>query len=292
MQLSRGRISRRIEPSVAYFETQAATWEAAYDAPTARGHSLRERRRRLFGLLDGAGGNLLDVGCGPAVLAGDLAARGWRYHGVDAAVEMVRQGRAAGSVLGVATLAVADVVALPFAPGHFDAVLCIGVLDRVPDQGQAIKEMLRVVRPGGVVIVSFPNMMSPFTAWSNYVFRPGVGAIKRFISRLGERPSSPDLNSSAIVHSPDSARKLLEQAGAEVRAVVHFYFNVLLPPLEELFPRLGQRVASRLEHLHKTRWAWLGAGLLVCAVRGSDSSYPGPRAAQPAPGLANELRPG
>lgn len=51
---------------------------------------------------------------------------------------------------------VGDVTALPFAEASFDALLCIHVLEHVPEDRRAIAELYRVLRPGGWAIVSVP----------------------------------------------------------------------------------------------------------------------------------------
>lgn len=254
-----------MQRSVPFFDEIAEDWAGQYDAPTAAGHALRERRRRVLELLGGLEGKVLDVGCGSAVLADDLVRRGWRYTGVDGSAPMVHTAGLRLAAVADARLEVADVAALPFPDATFDAVLCIGVLDRVADQGAAVRELVRVVRPGGRVVVSFANRYSPYAWWNSEVFRPAVGHTKRLLSRTGG--SGADLASGAILHSPRTAQTLLDAAGAAPEEVVHYHLNVLLSPLDELFPRLAERLARRLESLHQSRGRWLGVGFLVAADR-------------------------
>ncbi len=51
----------------------------------------------------------------------------------------------------------ADITNLPFADTTFDLVLCSHVLEHVPDDGAAIDELFRVVRPGGVALIQVPS---------------------------------------------------------------------------------------------------------------------------------------
>src|SRR5205823_13037311 len=128
------------------------TWGGAYDESSPAGHALRERRRRLLELVPTSGRHILDVGCGPAVLAGDLAGEHRHYVGVDAAPSMVRWARTAAT-RDCARLAVAVAETLPFPDSRFDVVVCLGVIDRLADQARALEELLRVARPGGVVLI-------------------------------------------------------------------------------------------------------------------------------------------
>lgn len=253
--------------SIPYFDRNAATWAALYDAPTPGGHALRERRRRVLELLGDAGGDLLDVGCGSAVLAPAVSARGWRFFGVDGASAMMEEGRLNMSGGGGVRGAVANAAALPFRDARFDAVVCIGVLERVPLRDQAVKELVRVLRPGGRAVVSFPNRRSPYTLWNSSVYRPAVGRLKAGVARLLRRPPSVALDSSYVTFSPCDASALFARAGADVVEVAHFQFNLLLSPIDELFPRSAWRAVGRLEGLHASRLAWLGTGFLACAKR-------------------------
>lgn len=54
--------------------------------------------------------------------------------------------------------------------GSFDATLCLGALEDVLDESEAMDEMLRVLKPEGVLIVSMLNKKSPFPAWESGVY--------------------------------------------------------------------------------------------------------------------------
>lgn len=254
----------RVPTSVPFFDVRAEAWAAEYDSASAGGHALRERRRRLLEVLEGATGELLDVGCGSAVLAADLQAAGWRYCGVDGSLPMVRAARARPAATGVTRTAVSDVLRLPFRDASFDAVICIGVLDRVADQTGAVRELVRVLRPGGQVVVSFANRHSPYAVWSSSVFRPLVGRLARLRAGPGR---GPDLASRALLRSPRSAGRVLRTAGAEPVRVEHYAHFVLPSPLDELLPVTAARLAARLEGLRRTRWRWLAIGFLVAAQK-------------------------
>ena len=99
--------------------------------------------------------SVLDVGCGDGTLALVLASNGAeRVAGCDLDPCMVARARA-GAIRNHTRidLAVARSQALPFPDGSFDVVTCITVLTFVPDAGVAIREMARVLRPGGRLVI-------------------------------------------------------------------------------------------------------------------------------------------
>ena len=97
------------------------------------------------------GSNVLDAGCAFGFGSRGLA-RDYRVFGVDAnAAEVARTpGSFAGRIAG-------SLAALPFADGTFDAFICLEVLEHIPEPQRAVAELGRVLRPGGVGVISVPN---------------------------------------------------------------------------------------------------------------------------------------
>jgi 2-polyprenyl-3-methyl-5-hydroxy-6-metoxy-1,4-benzoquinol methylase len=63
-------------------------------------------------------------------------------------------------------VAQADVTRLPFADGFFDIVVCSEVLEHIPDNGAAIRELVRVVKPGGDLVVTVPRYGPERICWA------------------------------------------------------------------------------------------------------------------------------
>jgi SAM-dependent methyltransferase len=97
-------------------------------------------------------GRVLDVGCGTGSLALALAEPTAvdRVAGIDIAAPYVEFARSQPGAAGIG-FAVGDACCLPYANGGFAAALAQLSLNFVPDAAQAVREMRRVVRPGGVV---------------------------------------------------------------------------------------------------------------------------------------------
>jgi len=122
---------------------------------------------------------LLDVGCGSGWSTFAFAAAGYDATGIDlnpAAFEPPHRDRCR-LLRGSAT-------EVPFAAESFDAVVCYQCLEHVPDPRQALDEMARVCRPGGVVVVVGPNLVSPTpgvahaarpSSWRSLRLRRGAG---------------------------------------------------------------------------------------------------------------------
>lgn len=100
---------------------------------------------------------LLDVGCGPGSITVDLAVLVPQGHvtGIDAVANVLDQGRAAAVARGLTniTFEPADTYALPYPDHSFDVVYAHQVLQHVARPVEALREMHRVLRPGGLVAV-------------------------------------------------------------------------------------------------------------------------------------------
>lgn len=97
--------------------------------------------------------DLLDVGCGPGTITLDLAARlaPGRIVGIDVAASVIETARQNNNRPAQVTFTVGDVYRLDYADASFDIVHAHQVLQHLSDPVRALREMRRVLRPGGVL---------------------------------------------------------------------------------------------------------------------------------------------
>lgn len=100
---------------------------------------------------DGAGKKLLDVGCGTGYHLARYRTRGFEISGMDGSEEMLKQARIANPNIAFEQ---GDVEKLPYADNSFDYVLCVEVLRYLPDVSACINEIARVLKPGGIALVT------------------------------------------------------------------------------------------------------------------------------------------
>jgi SAM-dependent methyltransferase len=149
------------DPVLTLFDAKAAGWSAKY-APEG---ALTGRLAQFAVAVDArirAGGALVDLGCGSGELARHLAAAGYRVVGCDIAPRMLREAVAADSD-GTVTWVRLDPRwrVLPFATASLDAVVAASVLEYVPDPSAALRECARVLRPGGTLLCTVPDVTHP-----------------------------------------------------------------------------------------------------------------------------------
>lgn len=138
-------------------------WQAYFDSdnPYRQYKSQRDRDLALALTRPLDGERILEVGCGYGRISHALLESAKiRLVGVDLSEPMLRSCRRALASNFVACHA--DAEQLPFKDGSFDTVVCTGVLMHLKDQRVALAELSRVLRPGGRLVVSGNNLLSPF----------------------------------------------------------------------------------------------------------------------------------
>lgn len=150
--------------AIQFHDNLAKNWDLKYQKT-----SFRERTKAFLYLLDGNDFNKqewLDAGCGTGILARALAARGCRVTGVDASSRMIQEARNSKSdqghdlVNGPVFEVVKTIESLGFDQSRFDGIVCSSVLEYVEDPNKAIEQFYRVLKPGGVLLVSVPDRTS------------------------------------------------------------------------------------------------------------------------------------
>jgi ubiquinone/menaquinone biosynthesis C-methylase UbiE len=141
------------------------------------------------------GATILDAGCGAGAHTIRLARRGFHVRSVDFSSSVLGLAAANVRAAGLAdrvTLQRESLLHLSFADASFDAVLCWGVLMHVPEVERAIAELARVVRPGGMLVVSEGNAKSAH------------GRLLLWANRLrGRRPRQAPAGAEYELHTPD-----------------------------------------------------------------------------------------
>jgi len=154
-------------------------------------------------LKPGPGEFILDAGCGTGVFTLDMISCGARVVGLDLSLSMIQKARQKGASSQLRIIS-ADILRLPFLENSFDKTVSITALEFIPDGRKAIKELFRVTRKGGTLVVATLNSLSP---WAE--------------RRREEGQKGHSLFSKAFFRSPGELAALAPVKG-ESRTAVHF----------------------------------------------------------------------
>lgn len=227
-----------------------------YDETRAVSPSTEARMvAAVSGELQGRG-RVLEVGVGTGRIALPLAGAGVDVVGVDLSLPMLgrlveKGGDAVPSVQG-------DATRLPFATDAVGAAYVVHVLHLIPDWREAVAEILRVVRPGGVFLVSQG-------AWNLIAH---VDVIEAFAAAAGMELLHTGLNHEAELD------EVMRAAGAEPRDLVRIP-DVRRGPLTDVLDRLRDGLYSftwRVDEATRVRAA--GAAAAYAAERYGDLNEP------------------
>jgi ubiquinone/menaquinone biosynthesis C-methylase UbiE len=262
----------------AQFETGRQAQEYAdtdtdTDASAQMDRQLRAARNELLHelLAEFPAGELLDAGCGPGVLVRSLLdspAYDYRITMLDRSAAMVEycvthtHDSKARAVVG-------DIASLPFGDGSFDVTVSIGALEYT-DAGAAVRQLSRVSRPGGAVVVSMLNPLSPYWISDWFLYRPAVRVLAFTLTILGiahRRYHGASRNGIRALRSRVLCRHI-RQADLVIDNVVYFSCTPLVRPLDRI-AALRRWTLDRSGKLPVANgWRrWMARGYVIVAHR-------------------------
>src|SRR5262245_19413565 len=204
-------------------------FEAIYRRMALRGHVAFISRAAD----NRSGLDLLDVGCGSASLLGLMKERGFRVMGVDFSPEAATVGKDENGV----TVVVGSLEDAAFPDASFDIVTLFHVMEHVTNPRDVLKEVGRILRPGGSVVLQVPNIDS----WQFRIF--------------GAKWYGLDIPRHVIDYSSDAILGLSVEAGFQVTRVRHFNLRDNAPAfVSSLFPSLdpvSRAVRHRRRNIHE-----------------------------------------
>jgi ubiquinone/menaquinone biosynthesis C-methylase UbiE len=188
----------------------ATTYNAAADHfdDEPLGFWARIGRRTIECLELPIGATVLDVGCGTgasALPAAEKVGPQGRVIGVDLAERLLEIARQKADEHGLANISfeIGDMERLGYPDDHFDAVISVFSIFFVPDMARQVRELWRMVRPGGWLAI---------TTWGPRMFQPGTSIWWNAVTEV-----RPDLVNTASpwdrIVEPQALRDLLREAG-------------------------------------------------------------------------------
>ena len=203
--------SKSVDDKSRFYDTIASDFDAIMNH-----YDLNRRLEVVFDQLLGGrdlvGSKVLDAGCGTGYFSRRSIAAGGDVVSVDIGVKLLQEARKKGIKKPVAS----DVTKLAFADNTFDVVVSSECIEHTPSPETAVAELIRVLRPGGTLVLTCPNR---FWHWSC-----------RLANALGIRPYCGFENWP----SWEALRRWTNANGIEIREHIglHLFPLCLHPPME------------------------------------------------------------
>lgn len=150
---------------IEFYERTAGKYDRSVWSLGCRDNRNHETKIRAIAAAIGAGGGgrILEVGAGTGLHARWLLEHtGVEHTGLDLSKPMIRiASQRLAEFGGRSRLTIGDALDLPFADATFDAAFCVGTLHHLPSAAAGLRELARVVKPGGRVAALEPNWKFP-----------------------------------------------------------------------------------------------------------------------------------
>jgi len=198
---------------------------------------------------------ILEVGCGAGLTTIELVRRGYVVDAIDSSERMVEralQGVIESGVEEHANVFLGDVNSLAFEDDVFALVLAMGVIPWLESPGPAVREMARVVKPGGCVITNSDNLMRLnylIDPLRNPALAPVRGLLKRTLETAGLR--KPRVESRLVhMHTTSYIDRVFLQNRLEIEKSATLGFGPFSFLGRTLLPEsVGIRLHHRLQAL-------------------------------------------
>jgi len=207
----------RFDRAVEYYDrTRGLSEDASREMTALLANELQGRRT-------------LEIGVGTGLVALPLAAAGVPLAGLDLSAPMLAKLVEKSGGRAPFPLVVGDATTLPFADGGFGAAVVRHVLHLVPAWRQVVEELIRVVAPGGLVLVS-----------SGQVPEPWHELTERFMDRVGR----PSFAAAFDAWESGAIQRAFQEHGALGR------------PLPTITERVGQTLEDFLDQMEAGMHSW------------------------------------
>jgi SAM-dependent methyltransferase len=226
-------------------------WNASAAKPITQDHKAWLQMRDYLPKT----GRILEAGCGVATWVKFLKDRGYEAHGIDFSPVAIQKSLDMWPEL---KLVWGDLREMPYDTGYFQAIVSFGAIEHDPSgPTEALREMLRVLEPGGIMYCSVPCM--------NTLRRCGTLALKdwfvrnKTIRRLFGR--KPEVSFYEFVYSPEEYRRVLTEVGFEILLLLphSLRLDFFDPPPGSFRRKILSRVCAA--------FPWLAAHMVVAICR-------------------------
>jgi ubiquinone/menaquinone biosynthesis C-methylase UbiE len=261
-----------------YYEKEATEYDKEFYQEDSKYPTLKYRHNYMLKRIDGLNfpenAKVLDIGCGPGEMVLDLMKHNWEIWGIDIAQSMIdiasKKIEKNKTRPNIAHLAVGDIENLSFEENSFDLIVCAGVIEYLADDQKWSREITRVLKPGGVLLINITNKYA-IRNWTTQMIEKLKGSkslfavmnfIKQIILKKGKLHHFPF---KPRVHSPKAFDKFLESKGFEKLSHNYFSFSILPAPFDTLFGFATIPIRKYLERYSEKNMILNGNGYIVCS---------------------------
>ena len=221
------------------------------------------------------GSKVLDIGCGPGFLAIDLGRKGYVGIGMDISEKMlsIANKQVSESDIKGWNFLLGDAERTNLEDASFDCAIASGVIEYMAEDVKMLKEMNRILKPDGHLILNISNLFGYSTSL-NFFSKllkeiPGVMNVATKLRKIVTKSEYPaeKLHFSSRKHFVPKFHRTLVKYGFQSEVNEYFHFNFLPAPFSTIASRLLHKADAKLDVLDRTPLRVFGASHLMCAKK-------------------------
>src|SRR5665213_958843 len=178
-------IQHSVNPSE-FFDAEAAQWNDRYTADPRFARRFEKITALFNHVLQGTPGRALDDGCGTGIFSRELAARGWQVTAFDVSPEMIGTAIVTSKDFSIEFLNESYQTYESHDKAPFNLILSLSTLEYIEDDEAAIEHFAKLLKPGGLLIVSVPNRKGLLRIIEAAIFGIRTATRGRLFGRRGE----------------------------------------------------------------------------------------------------------
>jgi ubiquinone/menaquinone biosynthesis C-methylase UbiE len=268
-----------------YYEKESSDYDKEFYRGDSKYPTLKYRHNYILKRVNELNfpdhAKVLDIGCGPGEMVLDLMKNNWEIWGIDIAENMIAIAKKKIEQIkdksNIIHLEVGDIEKLAFEDNFFDLIICAGVIEYLADDEKWSKEITRVLRPGGILLINITNKYA-IRRWTASIIEKLKNSrllfnlmnfTKQKILRKGKLhhfPFKPRL------HSPKGFDHFLASLGFKKLSHNYFDFTLLPAPFDTLLRFITIPIRKSMEKYTEKNMKFTGAGYIVC-VKLKEKNY-------------------
>lgn len=184
--------------------------------------------------------NVLDAGCGPAIIYKELLERSVKYYALDMVQTNLDEIKNTIHTQNLEFIC-EDLDHFKWKGCFFDVIVCSGAIEYTSYPKRNLVKLLSFLKPGGTLVCSFPNVLSPYRIWSEYVYKYAWKLKNKVLGKVYYTYPRKLFSHASIC-------KLLQDTNV-VESIDTRYFGqkLLLQPLNKLFGNLDFKIVRFFE---------------------------------------------
>jgi ubiquinone/menaquinone biosynthesis C-methylase UbiE len=208
-------------------------------------------------------GAILDIGCGCGAYTYEMSKHSRMIVGIDIQEKDLEFAKALTKGIKKIELSSMSAENLGFNDNTFDMIFLIEVLEHIPDQNRAFKEINRVLKPGGLLVILVPNKFYLFETHGAHIGGYDIDHIIPFLSWMPEWLRRHFTR--ARIYTMRNLKELFIENDYKITGEDYMY-----PPLDNLASKkLANRLRSYFARLEKTSLRCFGISIMIVGEKQS-----------------------